>query len=60
VRHELQDIRSTLQSRAPELDELLCGGNIPCKTNFRIRLAAAADKFAGYVQLRAPWKEQQS
>lgn len=60
VRHELQDIRSTLQSPAPELDELLLGASIPCKTNFRIRLAAAADKFAGYVQLHAPWKEQQS
>lgn len=60
VHRELQDIRVALQSPAPELDELLRGGTIPCKTNFRIRLAAAADKFAGYVQLQTPWKEQQS
>lgn len=59
VRQELQDIRATLQSPAPELDALLDGASIPCKTNFRIRLAAAADKFAGYVQLRAPWQVPQ-
>jgi len=58
VRRELQKIRSTLQLPAPELDDLIRGGTIPCKTNFKIRLAAAADKFASYVQLRAPWKEQ--
>lgn len=60
VRRELEDIRSALRSPAPELDELLQGGPIPCKTNFRIRLAAAADRAAGYVQLDAPWKERQS
>lgn len=60
VRTELQDLRSALQSPAPELDQLLCGGTIPCKTNFKIRLAAAADKFASYVQLRAPWQEQRA
>ncbi|MTV36742.1 IucA/IucC family protein [Duganella radicis] len=56
VRQELAQIRSTLQTPAPELDALLDDASIPCKTNFRIRLAAAADKFAGYVQLRAPWQ----
>lgn len=56
VRQELQDISAALPTPAPELDELLGGASIPCKTNFRIRLAAAADKFAGYVQLRAPWE----
>lgn len=60
VHRALEDIRSTLQSPAPELDDLLNGGTIPCKTNFRIRLAAAADKFAGYVQLHAPWKERRT
>ena len=63
VRQELQDIRATLQTTAPELtpelDQLLNGASIPCKTNFRIRLAAAADRFAGYVQLQAPWQVQQ-
>ncbi|MDX1252027.1 MAG: IucA/IucC family siderophore biosynthesis protein [Gammaproteobacteria bacterium] len=57
VHQELQEIRSALQSPAPELDDLLRGGTIPCKTNFKIRLAAEADKFASYVQLRSPWKE---
>jgi siderophore synthetase component len=56
VRQELEEIRATLQTPAPELDALLNGASIPCKTNFRIRLAAAADKFAGYVDLRAPWQ----
>lgn len=59
VRQELQDIRDALQTPAPELDALLNGATIPCKTNFRIRLAAAADKFAGYVDLRAPWQVPQ-
>lgn len=57
VRRELQIMRSELQSPAPELDDLLRGGTIPCKTNFKLRLAGAADKFAGYVQLRSPWAE---
>lgn len=58
VRQELQGIRAELRSPAPELDELLRGGSIPCKTNFRVRLAAAADRFAGYVELRSPWQER--
>lgn len=58
VRRELQDIRAELQSPAPELDDLLRGGTIPCKANFKVRLAGAADKFAGYVQLRSPWTER--
>jgi siderophore synthetase component len=59
VRDELAAIGATLQAAAPELDELLAGATIPCKTNFRIRLAAAADRFAGYVQLQAPWEVRQ-
>lgn len=59
VRQELEAIRVTLQTPAVELDALLNGADIPCKTNFRIRLAAAADKFAGYVHLRAPWRVEQ-
>jgi siderophore synthetase component len=55
VRHELQEIRRELLAPAPELDELIAGGPVPCKTNFKVRLAAAADKHAGYVQLRSPW-----
>jgi siderophore synthetase component len=58
VRRELDAIRAALRAPAPELDALLGGASIPCKTNFRIRLAAAADRFAGYVHLRAPWEVQ--
>lgn len=56
VRRQLHEIRAELQAPAPELDALLGGAAIPCKTNFRIRLAGAADRFAGYVDLRAPWE----
>lgn len=56
VRRQLQEIRAELRAPVPELDALLAGDGIPCKTNFRIRLAAAADRFAGYVELRAPWE----
>jgi siderophore synthetase component len=56
VRDTLHEIRATLNVPAPELDALLAGATIPCKTNFRIRLAAEADRYAGYVQLRAPWE----
>lgn len=58
VHRELRDIRAQLQSPAPELDALIRGETIPCKTNFKVRLAAAADKQAGYVELRAPWTER--
>jgi siderophore synthetase component len=57
VRRELQQIRSELQRPAPELDDLLRGGTIPCKANFTVRLGGAADRFAGYVQLRSPWQQ---
>jgi len=57
VRRELQEIRSELRAPAPELDDLLRGGTVPCKTNFKVRLAAAADKHAGYVHLRSPWAD---
>jgi siderophore synthetase component len=57
VRRELQQIRSELQWPAPELDDLLRGGTIPCKANFTVRLGGAADRFAGYVQLRSPWQQ---
>lgn len=59
VRQELEQIRAELQAPAPELDALLAGASIPCKANFRIRLAGAADRFAGYVELRAPWEPVQ-
>jgi len=55
VREELLSIRDDLSCQTPELDGLLAGNDIPCKTNFRVRLAGAADRQAGYVQLRSPW-----
>ncbi len=57
VYRQLRAVRSELQAPAPELDELLRGGSIPCKTNLTVRLAAAADRHAGYRPLRSPWQE---
>ncbi len=56
VYKELQIIREELPNPTPELDGLLQGDDIPCKTNFRVRLAGAADKQAGYVRLQSPWQ----
>ncbi|OZG73146.1 AcsD protein [Hahella sp. CCB-MM4] len=58
VYEELQMIRKELATPTPELDGLLSGDDIPCKTNFRVRLAGAADKQAGYVQLPSPWHDK--
>lgn len=52
---ELRHVRKTLRVPAPELDALLNGGSLPCKTNFKLRLMAKADRQAQYVLLPSPW-----
>ncbi|MDP4556779.1 IucA/IucC family protein [Halomonas meridiana] len=51
----LQRVRNKLEVAAPELDALLQGGALPCKTNFKLRLMAQADRQAHYVSLPNPW-----
>lgn len=58
VREELIHIRARLQQDAPELDAIIYGQPLACKTNLKVRLAADADRQAGYVHLRNPWKPQ--
>ncbi|UFH51607.1 IucA/IucC family protein [Pseudomonas sp. KNUC1026] len=55
VHRQLAEIRDELQRPAPELDALLAGEPIACKTNLKVRLAAQADRHAAYVQLPSPW-----
>ncbi|MFF7709596.1 IucA/IucC family protein [Pseudomonas sp. NPDC007930] len=55
VRRQLEVIRGELAGPAPELDALLAGQAIPCKTNLKVRLAAQADRHAAYVELHSPW-----
>ncbi len=57
VFNEIKEIRDELTVATPELDGLLAGDDIPCKTNFKVRLAGAADKQAGYVRLTSPWSD---
>ncbi|WP_168016048.1 IucA/IucC family protein [Halomonas salinarum] len=56
---ELRRVRQTLGVPAPELDALLAGGELPCKTNFTLRLMAKADREAQYVALPNPWHATQ-
>jgi len=58
VTRQLRSIRQELVRPAPELDALIAGESIPCKTNLKVRLAAKADRQAGYVSLRSPWGEE--
>lgn len=53
---ELRRVRQTLEMPTPELDALLAGGDLPCKTNFKLRLMAQADRQAQYVALPSPWQ----
>ncbi|KPQ24371.1 MAG: Siderophore synthetase component [Halomonas sp. HL-48] len=53
---ELLRVRKTLDVAAPELDALLKGGSLPCKTNFKLRLMAKPDRQAEYVLLPSPWQ----
>lgn len=59
VRTELIYIRSRLSGDAPELDAVIEGQWLTCKTNLRVRLAAGADRQAGYVRLCSPWLQQE-
>ncbi|MDN3556651.1 IucA/IucC family protein [Halomonas maura] len=53
---ELRRVRQALGAPAPELDALLAGGELPCKTNFKLRLMAQPDRQAQYVALPNPWQ----
>ncbi|ANF58204.1 IucA/IucC family protein [Halotalea alkalilenta] len=55
VAKRLVDVRNELTRAAPELDALIAGQAIACKTNLKVRLAARADRHAGYVELSSPW-----
>lgn len=57
---ELHRVREALGGDAPELDALLAGGELPCKTNFKLRLMARADRQAQYVALPNPWHTTQN
>lgn len=56
VLSELKEIRDHLTVSTPELDQLIDGDVIHCKTNFKVRLSGEADRKAGYVELQAPWE----
>ncbi|PMR67583.1 IucA/IucC family protein [Halomonas heilongjiangensis] len=60
TRDELHRVRQALGTQAPELDVLLEGGDLPCKTNFKLRLMAQADRQAQYVSLPNPWHVAQA
>lgn len=55
VYDELEKFRNSISVPTPEIDALLAGAPIHCKTNFKVRLAGNADRDAGYVQLASPW-----
>ncbi|VVO24708.1 IucA/IucC family protein [Pseudomonas fluorescens] len=55
VEQQLVSIRAELSCAAPELDALIAGQPIACKTNLKVRLAAKADRQASYVSLVSPW-----
>jgi len=58
VEQQLVSIRAELTRAAPELDALIAGQPIACKTNLKVRLAAKADRQAGYVTLESPWGKE--
>ncbi|MBA1228879.1 IucA/IucC family siderophore biosynthesis protein [Pseudomonas viridiflava] len=58
VEQQLRRIRAELLRPAPELDALIAGDSIACKTNLKVRLAAKADREANYVRLASPWGEE--
>ncbi|ACZ77430.1 IucA/IucC family protein [Dickeya parazeae Ech586] len=55
VRQQLRAIQAELRQPAPELEALIAGEPVACKTNLKVRLAAEADRQASYVQLPSPW-----
>ncbi|MNI90118.1 hypothetical protein D3C73_1476080 [compost metagenome] len=58
VEQQLISIRTELTRAAPELDALIAGQPIACKTNLKVRLAAKADRQASYVTLVCPWAKE--
>jgi siderophore synthetase component len=60
VEQQLISIRAELTRAAPELDALIAGQPIACKTNLKVRLAAKADRQASYVSLVCPWAKEAS
>ncbi|MGO3345943.1 MAG: IucA/IucC family protein [Marinomonas sp.] len=58
VEETLVSVLQSLSQPAPELKALLQTGEIACKCNLKVRLAAQADKQADYVQLTAPWCQE--
>jgi siderophore synthetase component len=58
VEQQLVSIRAELTRAAPELDALIAGQPIACKTNLKVRLAAKADRQASYVSLLSPWGKE--
>jgi len=58
LRFQIRFKQSEFAAPAPELDALIHGDSIACKCNLKVRLAANADKKAGYVQLKAPWLQE--
>jgi siderophore synthetase component len=58
VEQQLISIRAELSRAAPELDALIAGQPIACKTNLKVRLAAKADRQASYVSLVCPWGKE--
>ncbi|UFP97461.1 IucA/IucC family protein [Pseudomonas fitomaticsae] len=58
VERQLRVIRDELTRPTPELDALIAGQPIACKTNLKVRLSAQADRAAGYVRLVSPWSEE--
>jgi len=40
----------------PEIQDLLAGGSLPSKTNYKTRLLTLADKHSAYVMLPCPWQ----
>lgn len=58
VERQLRSVAAELSRAAPELEALIAGQPIACKTNLKVRLAAKADRQAGYVELVAPWGQE--
>jgi len=58
VGETLASVSENLARPAPELEALLQTGDIACKCNLKVRLAAQADKKADYVRLIAPWFQE--
>lgn len=58
VHTQLAGVRRRLGVATPELDGVIAGGAIPCKTNLKVRLMGAADRQSPYVQLPSPWRRE--